>query len=131
MQAPSGMRASLTNLSRLLALLWAGLIFHLSSQSLLGVPLLFPGQDKLYHVVAFGTLGFLATGGMRPAGTRYPAARLLLAFLLVVGYGILDEYHQSFVPGRSTDPLDVLADAAGGVIGIWLMAFVVRKRAQP
>jgi len=118
---------TLTNLSRLLALLWAGLIFYLSSQSSLDVPLLFPGQDKLFHLVAFGTLGFLVLGGMRPAGTRYHTAKLLLALLLVVGYGILDEYHQSFVPGRSVDSLDVLADAAGGVIGIWLMDFIYRK----
>jgi VanZ family protein len=122
---------SLTNPSRLLALLWAGLIFHLSSQSLPDLPLFFPGQDKLLHVAAFGTLGFLVLGGMRPAGARYPAAKLLLAFLLVVVYGVLDEYHQSFVPGRLADPLDVLADVIGGIIGIWLMAFIVRKRDQP
>ena len=122
---------TLTNLSRLLALLWAGLIFYLSSQSSLDVPLLFHGQDKLFHAAAFGTLGFLALGSMRPAETGYPAGRRLLAFLLVVGYGILDEFHQSFVPGRSVDSLDVLADAAGGIIGIGLMAFIHRKRSQP
>jgi len=115
------------NLSRLLALLWAGLIFHLSSQSLLDVPLLFPGQDKLFHVVAFGTLGFLVLGGTRPAGSVYPYGKLLAAVLLVAVYGILDEYHQSFVPGRSADPLDVVADVAGGVVGVWLMAYVYRK----
>jgi VanZ family protein len=33
---------------------------------------------------------------------------------------LTDELHQSFVPGRSADPLDVLADCAGALLGIAL-----------
>jgi VanZ family protein len=40
------------------------------------------------------------------------------AWLAVVAFGISDEWHQSFVPGRSADVLDVLADAAGGALGV-------------
>jgi VanZ family protein len=122
---------TLTNLSRLLALLWAGLIFHLSGQSSLDVPLLFPGQDKLLHALVFGLLGFLVLGGMRPAGKGFHPGSLLGAFLLVVLFGIVDEYHQSFVPGRTADPLDVLADAVGAIIGVGLMALIYRKLNRP
>jgi VanZ family protein len=36
-------------------------------------------------------------------------------------YGVSDEFHQYFVPGRSVEALDVLADALGGLLGAWMM----------
>jgi VanZ family protein len=121
---------TLTNLFRLLALLWVGLLYYLSAQPSLDVPLLFPGQDKVLHLLVYAVLGFLILGGMRPAEAGYRRGNRLAAFLLVVLYGILDEYHQSFVPGRIADPLDVLADAVGGLIGVGLMALIYRKQNQ-
>lgn len=32
-------------------------------------------------------------------------------------YGLTDEYHQSLVPGREADVLDLLADTVGGLLG--------------
>ena len=40
----------------------------------------------------------------------------LTATLLVTAYGVTDEYHQSFVPGRTADPADVVKDLAGAVV---------------
>jgi len=37
----------------------------------------------------------------------------LTATLLATAYGVTDEYHQSFVPGRTADPMDVVKDLAG------------------
>ena len=42
-------------------------------------------------------------------------------------YGVTDEIHQAFVPTRSADPWDLLADAAGAtmVVGAYI-AWIVR-----
>jgi len=111
----------------LLAVLsWAGLIFYLSSQPSIETPALFPGQDKLFHLVAFGMLGFLAAGSLRASQDGYATRQIWLVVLAVTLYGISDEFHQYFVPGRSADIYDVVADAAGGLLGAWTMYFLAR-----
>jgi hypothetical protein len=51
----------------------------------------------------------LGSGAGRPLGAR----GAILATLLATAYGVTDEYHQSFVPGRIADPADVAKDFAG------------------
>ena len=38
------------------------------------------------------------------------------AFIFSAAYGVLDEYHQSFVPGRSVEFYDFLADCGGALL---------------
>ena len=38
------------------------------------------------------------------------------ALAIAVAYGATDEVHQMFVPGRTPDVMDVLADAAGALV---------------
>ena len=38
-------------------------------------------------------------------------------------YGISDEYHQSFVPGREAGVADAIADTIGGFLGVWIYLF--------
>ena len=94
------------------ALLWALFIFALSSRTRLPVAL--PGStDKLAHLAAFLVLGAGLAWGAVSTGSA-PALPVLLGLL----YGAADELHQRFVPGRSPDPLDWLADAAGVLLGV-------------
>lgn len=100
----------------------AGLIFFLSSRSNLGLPLAFPHADKLLHAGAFGVLAFLVAWGLRRACPAWPLVRpLLIALLVTVLYGGLDELHQHFVPGRTSDPFDLLADGTGGLAAVLLV----------
>jgi VanZ family protein len=110
----------------LAALSWAGLIFYLSSQPSIETPALFPGQDKLFHLIAFGILGFLAMGTRQASQQGYPTRQVWQVVFAVMLYGILDEVHQYFVPGRHADVYDVLADASGGLLGAWAMYWLVR-----
>ena len=110
----------------LAALSWAGLIFYLSSQPSIETPALFPGQDKLFHLIAFGILGFLAMGARQASQQGYPTGQVWQVVFAVMLYGILDEFHQYFVPGRSADVYDVLADIVGGLLGAWAMYWLVR-----
>ncbi len=114
----------------LLACLWAGVIYYLSSQPGIDVPALFPGQDKLFHLVAFGLLGFLAMGAVKSGKEGYQVWQLWFVAALVTGYGLLDETHQYFVPGRTTEFYDVIADAAGGLLGAGLMYYLTRLLAK-
>jgi VanZ family protein len=108
----------------LATLSWAGLIFYLSSQPSIETPALFPGQDKLFHLIAFGILGFLAMGTLQAAHNGYQPKQLWWVALAMMLYGISDEFHQHFVPGRSVDAYDVLADAMGGLLGAWTMYYL-------
>jgi VanZ family protein len=83
-------------------------------------------HDKLLHAFAFGLLAFLARKAL--AGSRLPSGRaFLLAWGLSMGWGVLDEFHQSFIPNREPDVNDVLADAAGAAAGVWLAAAGLRR----
>jgi len=109
-----------------LAITWAGVIFYLSSQPSIDTPSLFPGQDKLFHMIAFGVLGFFLMGGMKARSNGYRTGQFWLVVVLVTLYGLSDEFHQYFVPGRNADIFDVLADAAGALLGAWTMYYLVK-----
>jgi VanZ family protein len=111
----------------LLALAWAGLIWYLSDQSGLDIPQAFDSQDKALHLVAFGVLGFLVMGTQQLPGNAFPTGSFWKVCILCAGYGVLDEYHQSFVPGRNPDVFDVAADITGAVLGAWLLVVLLRR----
>ncbi len=87
--------------------------------------------DKVFHGLEFFGLGFfmmrLVEPRPGPAGRGIPRS-LLLAFLLAVGYGILDEVHQAFVPGREPSIADLLADALGSVAGVLAYVLLAGRR---
>jgi VanZ family protein len=95
-------------------LLWAGIIFAISSQPTLPVSL-GSGRDKLAHFAAYAVFGVLA-------GHALPPRRgfALLAILLGVAYGASDEIHQHFVPGRTVELGDWFADSLGVIAGVSL-----------
>ncbi len=99
------------------ALLWVALLFVLSAQP--SVPSPSQLNDKQAHAIAYAVLALLCLMGITSWRWRSVAgASLLGAFVLAVAYGVSDEFHQSFVPGRSPDVADVLADAAGAGIAL-------------
>ena len=78
-------------------------------------------SDKSGHSIGYAMLaGFLlrALAGGRLRGVTW--TRGLLAILLATCYGATDEFHQLFVPGRSADRYDVLADCIGATLGVAL-----------
>ena len=79
-------------------------------------------SDKWGHLIAYGVLGLLICRAFYYQD-RYPALRERLgyySFWTGSLYGVSDEIHQYFIPGRFADPLDALADAAGVAISIWV-----------
>ena len=51
----------------------------------------------------------------------------MAAFLFALMYGISDEFHQSFIQGRDSSWLDVMADGAGGYLGARITMLVLRR----
>lgn len=83
--------------------------------------------DKVLHCLVYSVLGFSAYWAL-PWGwpKRHPWLAALVVTLFCLFYGISDEFHQSFVPGRTADVFDVAADTSGGVLaalvaglGLW------------
>ena len=109
-------RAALPVLRWLPALAWAAVIWILSSRPV--VPAVeIPYVDKVFHAGEFGVLALLLAWAAAPALSRYrPPIRMLVVVVVSLFYGIADEAHQAFVPGRSCDAADVAADLAGAAI---------------
>jgi len=81
------------------------------------------GVDKLLHGAAYALLAvtvLFALPGPAEGGSSGRNAVLTLIVCLI--YGLLDEWHQSFVPGRDASGLDLLADGAGAllVVVVWV-----------
>lgn len=47
---------------------------------------------------------------------------LLFSLGLAIGYAVLDEVHQLFIPGRSGNMVDVLIDALGAIFGVFVIS---------
>jgi len=79
--------------------------------------------DKLLHALVYAVLGGTFLFALPPAWWRQqPWLAMGAMMLFCLGYGAIDEWHQSFVPGRIASGADVAADVGGGflvVIGDW------------
>jgi VanZ family protein len=113
-------------------LLCMGTIFFLSHQpgSTFDLPV-FPGADKLVHIFAYGVLSASVIFSFSPESRRGRRVLVFAAAVLVpLLFGFSDEYHQSFVAGRSSEFLDLVADGVGGlVVGlVWFIRWGRERR---
>lgn len=91
-------------------------IFWQSSHPSLLRELWFPHCDKLLHFILYAALSFLSVRGLSVEKFS-PALVRTLAIGFSILYGLSDEIHQSFVPGRDASILDLMADAVGSFVG--------------
>ncbi len=106
--------------ARIFLVLVASLIVFLSHQPSLKPPVqLFPQQDKVFHLLEFGGLGLAMVLNADLFGKKRPKLTMIVAG---VAWAVLDELHQSFVPGRDCSFQDLLADLTGILIAVWLFS---------
>ena len=98
--------------------------FYLSSQSTIQEMPVFPHADKLVHFVCFGGLAFWVAFGCNLSENK--KIKILLPTIIVSIYGIIDEIHQSFTPGRSSTISDWIADTLGALFGSFVFYLVVK-----
>ena len=101
--------------------LWAPVIAYMAAIFLVSAnpspPMPARVSDKALHLVAYfglAALAFRAVSGGLTAPISWRST--MTALVITIGYAITDELHQSFVPGRSADVYDVIADAAGAFL---------------
>lgn len=100
---------------------WAGFLLFLGTRPGDDLPAsglwALPGADKAAHALAYGVLGFLLE---RALAARPGRRALLIGAAAGLAWGLLDEWLQGFVAGRSRDPADLAADTAGAAAGAWI-----------
>jgi len=95
-----------------------GVIFYFSSLQGEAIPSLFPLQDIFFHGIIYAILGWLLRRALKNTVTQSkPHTLVLLTVLFGALYGLSDEFHQSFVPGRDVSITDWVIDTAGAFIG--------------
>jgi len=103
----------------LATLIWMGIIFALSARSTALVP---PGLTTELtsiagHFTAYAVLSALLWRAIDPRNLT-ARQRAVLALVAAVAYGLTDEWHQSFVPGRDASLLDIAVDGIGALCGL-------------
>jgi VanZ family protein len=110
--------------SRSIALFWSPtlaymlLIWGLSSIPRTAPVVIVPMQDKVVHLVEYAVLAILYCYSIARTRPMWQKPLVMaLSVLLAALWGAVDEWHQSFVPNRSPDVMDAVADALGATIG--------------
>ncbi len=85
-------------------------------------------NDKLIHFTEYAVLGFLSSWsfiGLESGNMT----KLRISSVILLGwvFAFSDEFHQYYVPHRSSDPYDLLADMIGVVAGLLFYIILVRK----
>jgi VanZ family protein len=88
-------------------------------------------SDKSVHGGLYAGFALVILRALARRWDRVTFLTGLGTIVLVVLYGVSDEFHQSFVPGRTSDIADVVADGVGAAVAVgiaWLFAkFGVRR----
>lgn len=108
-----------------LALIYALLIFVVSAVPSITPPTFgFVLEDKILHFIEYSIFSALLFLAFFTSGKEFLKKHVfLISSLIGIAYAVSDELHQKFVPGRSCEFFDFLADSLGIIviqIGIWL-----------
>jgi VanZ family protein len=110
------------------SVVWALVVLAATSLPASAFPplLRIPGLDKLVHMAMYGVLAAL---GARPALASSRGAKGIAWLLAGIAlFAALDELHQIWIPGRSADVFDWVADMGGALLGIVLRLMAPRRR---
>ncbi len=84
--------------------------------------------DKVAHFSMYAVLAGLVTVAVRGRGAMVRSLILVAASIAV--FGAVDEWHQKFIPGRSTEFADWVADSLGGITGVVAASFLNRRKRE-
>lgn len=110
-----------------LVLYWI-ILFTATSLPAANVPS-FAVSDKIKHLSAFFGLSVLLSLTLlyQDKVSLFKKYFLVVALIICSIYGLLDEIHQSFVPGRNSEFLDWVADSLGAAAGVLLVYYLLKK----
>lgn len=100
-------------------LLYAILIFYISSIKGPQIPPIFILSDYILHAIEYLPFGFLMCRAIKNTKDNFSSRKIFIAsIVLVFLYAASDEFHQLFIPGRFASLIDLFADTIGASIGI-------------
>lgn len=112
--------------------LFAALIFVLSSIPNLKTPFEFHMADKFLHSSAYLLFSILLFFSFYTSkGALWQKYAYPLSLIVGIAYGLLDELHQAFVPGRQSDFFDFLADFLGIAMGLLMIWLALKLKPKP
>jgi VanZ family protein len=109
-------------------LLWAGVIVFATSTPSEYVPQQVSSFDKAAHFTMYAILAGLLTRHL--SETTGPWRAAFLAIAVSAAFGAVDEWHQKYIPGRSTELADWRADSLGAAGGALLFALYRSRRSR-
>ena len=109
---------------------WMGVIFYLSARSGSELKGMFPFFDSFNfgHLIAYFILAVLFYWALLPLQRKWKWDIRIIAIILCFLYGLTDEWHQSLVPGRMPDVMDLVNDVIGATVGMAAVTFIRRSR---
>ncbi len=116
-------------LSWIVTIFLALLIFYVSSLS-------FPPSSGtgigyksiIYHIGIFFFLSFFLSVSLTKGVSKN---LIILSIMLSLAYAVLDEFHQSFVPGRYASMKDIFLNTFGIILSSTIIAFKIRRSERP
>lgn len=77
--------------------------------------------DKVVHFIIFGILGLLLARSMVVSQNTFCRTNYVIVSIMIgIGYGLIDEWHQAYVPGRYASVSDWVADGLGIIVSVLL-----------
>lgn len=71
----------------------------------------------------YGVFGIFSYRALTGSGYK-PQKAMMVSILMSFLYGVSDEIHQSFVPGRGPHARDIIFDTIGGTLGVWAKRYL-------
>jgi len=104
--------------------IWYGFICVLSSIPGKTLTTLVPDSNyqfwghRIAHIIEYGVLGVLVIRAYATPKTKVNVMTILILACFIFLSGALDEWHQSFTPGRSPELIDAIFDTICGTFGM-------------
>ena len=105
------------------SIVWAIIIFSISSTPGNELPSLKFGLDKLAHITVYGIFSYLLLFAFANSSNKNYVQKIYYSFLISFLYGVFEEYHQLFVPGRFFSYVDMYANLIGSIVGVLIWHF--------
>ena len=78
-----------------------------------------PYGDKIAHALLYGMMAFLLNFGLDFKSYQVASFRLQWGAIIVLAFATIEEMTQYFIPSRTFDLMDLLADLVGVVVFSW------------
>ncbi len=125
-------------MARIFLFYWLPLLVYLAlifTQSAFPAPqtgLKIPHLDKGVHAAIYSLLGILFCRAYGRTWPRMgPRWLMIVSILSATVFGLSDEIHQYFVPYRSADRMDLLADFLGSAVGVFIYRHAIGGEIYP